>query len=215
MREPAAISAIVLAAGRSSRMGHFKLLAEVAGEPMVRRTVAAVLASRVVEVIVVTGNEAEAVQGALAGMPVRFVHNPDFARGLSTSLGAGLAAVKGDAEGVLVVLADMPRVPSELIDKLIAAFRPGHVVVPAFEGRIGNPVLWPREAFAAMRGLTGDAGARKLLALFPDRTITVAACGDGIFADVDTPEALAEVRAQLVADQRHSPRPEDREAGEA
>lgn len=209
----AAVAAIVLAAGRSSRMGHFKLLADIAGEPMVRRSVRAVIASGIGDVVVVTGHEADKVRDALAGLPVRLVHNPRFAEGLSTSLVAGLAALDPEPEGVLVALGDMPQVSSQLIGALVSAFRLDHVVLPVHAGRIGNPILWPRSALAAMRELEGDAGARKLLQRFQDRIIEVSTDDPGIFADVDTPDALSAVRAQLEAAARRSPRPPDPHGG--
>ena len=128
------IAAIVLAAGRSTRMGGInKLLAEIGGKPLVRIAAEQALASRAKPVIVVTGHQREQVEAALAGLPVRFVHNPDFAEGLGTSLKAGIAAVPADADGAIVCLGDMPQVDAALIDQLIAAFDPERgalVVVP-------------------------------------------------------------------------------------
>lgn len=191
------IAAIVLAAGRSTRMGHFKLLADLGGVPMVRRVVETVRAARVTEVIVVSGHDATAVEAALAGLGVRLVDNPRFAEGLATSLGVGLAAVAPETDGVLVALGDMPQVTTATLDALIAAFVPGEVVVPVSGGEIGNPILWPRAAFADMARLTGDAGARRLLPAFDGHVRRVDVGDPGIFADVDTPEALAEVRTRL------------------
>ncbi|HEY0836513.1 MAG TPA: molybdopterin-binding/glycosyltransferase family 2 protein, partial [Azospirillum sp.] len=119
------IAALVLAAGRSTRMGGpNKLLADLDGRALVARTVDAALASRARPVIVVTGHQRDEVTAALAGRPVQFVHNPDFAEGLSTSLRAGLAAVPADADGALVCLGDMPEVSGVVIDRLIAAYNP-------------------------------------------------------------------------------------------
>ena len=128
------IAAVVLAAGRSTRMGAInKLIAEIGGKPLVRIAAEQALASRAKPVIVVTGHEREQVEAALNGLPVRFVHNPDYAEGLGTSLKAGIAAVPAEADGAIVCLGDMPQVDAELIDKLIAAFDPERgalVVVP-------------------------------------------------------------------------------------
>jgi molybdenum cofactor cytidylyltransferase len=192
------ITAIVLAAGRSTRMGDTnKLLADVGGSPMVRHVVAAALASRARPVLVVTGHQAEEVRSALAGLDVTFVANPDYAAGLSTSLKAGIAAVPQSAAGALVLLGDMPRITGDHIDRLIAAFAAdgdGCIVVPTHQGRRGNPVLWPRAGFAGIMQLEGDAGARKLLAAHADHVREVDLGSDAIFLDVDTPEALAGVR---------------------
>lgn len=191
------IAAIVLAAGRSTRMGHFKLLADLGGTPMLRRVVEAVQASRVAQTIVVTGHEAEAVARALVGLEVAMVHNPRYADGLATSLAAGLAIVRPEMDGVAVALGDMPQVTAATIDALIAAFAPGMVVVPVRSGEIGNPILWPRQAFTRMAALTGDAGARRLLPEFEGYVRRVEVREGDIFADVDTPEALAAVRARI------------------
>ena len=101
-------------------------------------------------VIVVTGHQRERVERALAGLPVTFVHNPDFAEGLSTSLKTGIAAVPAEADGAIVSLGDMPQVSAKLIDRLIAAFDPERgalVVIPTIGGKRGNPVLWARRFF--------------------------------------------------------------------
>lgn len=191
------IAAIVLAAGRSTRMGHFKLLADLAGVPMVRRVVEAVRGSSIAAVYVVTGHQADGVAAALAGGDAHLVHNPRFAEGLATSLAAGIAALPADIDGAVVVLGDMPGVTAATIDALLAAFEPGRVVVPVQGGEIGNPILWPREAFARMSALTGDAGARRLLPAFEGRVARVDVTDSDIFGDVDTPEALADVRARM------------------
>ena len=104
------LAAIVLAAGRSTRMGGpNKLTAEINGQPLVRIAAEAALASRARPVIVVTGHQHEAVAAAVGGLPVEIVRNPEFAKGLSTSLKAGIAAVPADCDGAIVCLATCPR----------------------------------------------------------------------------------------------------------
>ena len=188
------IAALVLAAGQSRRMGANKLIATVDGAPMVQRTVDAVLASKARPVIVVTGHQSDAVAGALAGRKVTIGTNPAFADGLSTSLRAGLAALPADADGAIVCLGDMPRVPPATIDRLIAAFNPTEgraICVPTSDGTRGNPILWSRRFFAEMAAVTGDTGARKLLADHADQVTEVETGDAGVLIDVDTPEALA------------------------
>jgi len=120
------IAALVLAAGRSTRMGGpNKLLAEISGRPLVRIAVDEALASRADSVVVVTGHQRERVEAALQGLKIKTVHNPDYAQGLSTSLRAGLRALPENADGVVVLLADMPQVDAALINRLITAFDPG------------------------------------------------------------------------------------------
>jgi molybdenum cofactor cytidylyltransferase len=187
------VAAIVLAAGRSSRMGATnKLLATVAGTPMVRRVAETALASSAAPVIVVTGHQAEAVAAALTGLGVTTVHNPDYASGLAGSLKTGLAALPPDADAFVVCLADMPLIEPAHIDSLIAAFdaadRP--ICVPIHAGRRGNPVLWARRYIPDMLALEGDQGARPLLDTHADTITEVPVGTDTIFADFDTPEAL-------------------------
>jgi molybdenum cofactor cytidylyltransferase len=198
MTENPHIAAIVLAAGRSTRMGAAnKLLADIAGKPMVVHVVEAALASGARPVLVVIGHEASEVRAALAGLDVTFVVNPDYAAGLSSSLEAGIGAVPASADGALVLLGDMPRITAEHLDRLIAIFGEENgrcIVVPTHQGRRGNPVLWPSVFFAEMLQLEGDAGAKRLMATHAGDVREVDLGSDAIFADVDTPQELAQVR---------------------
>ena len=190
------IAALVLAAGQSRRMGRNKLLLPIDGTPMVARTVDALIASSATDIVVVTGHQADQVRAALAGRGVAFVHNPDFAAGLSTSLKAGLAALPADADGALVCLGDMPLVTPAHLDRLIAAFNPveGRLVcVPTYDGKRGNPVLWARQFFAEMQALAGDVGARGLLERHAEALCEVAMNDAGVLLDVDTPDAFSAV----------------------
>ncbi|MGI9463160.1 MAG: nucleotidyltransferase family protein, partial [Aestuariivirgaceae bacterium] len=184
------IAAIVLAAGTSARMGpENKLLADLAGEPVLRRTVSNVLTSRARPVIVVTGHDAALVGEALEGLAVSLVHNDRFAEGMATSLAAGVAAVPADADGALICLGDMPLVEGNVIDALIdagAADEGRSVAVPVHAGQRGHPVLWGRRYFTALQRLTGDAGARSLLEANAGQVMEVDIGDDTIFADADT-----------------------------
>ena len=195
------IAAVVLAAGRSTRMGAInKLIAEIGGKPLVRIAAEQALASRAAPVIVVTGHERAQVEAALDGLPVRFVHNPDYAEGLGTSLKAGIAAVPKEADAAIVCLGDMPQVDSSLIDKLLAAFDPERgalVVVPSIDGRRGNPVVWARRFFNDLMTITGDVGARHLIASYAEAVVEVPVKGEAALTDVDTPESLSAVKAEI------------------
>ncbi len=195
------IAAVVLAAGRSTRMGAVnKLIAEIGGKPLVRIAAEQALASRASPVIVVTGHERERVEQALNGLPVKLVHNPDYAEGLGTSLKAGIAAVPDEADGAIICLGDMPQVNAALIDKLIAAFDPARgalVVVPSIAGRRGNPVVWSRRFFHDLMGINGDIGARHLIGSYAEAVAEVPVEGDAALTDVDTPESLSAVKAEI------------------
>ena len=202
--EPAAaprapkIAAVVLAAGRSSRMAPAnKLLTEVEGQAMVARAVDAALASQAGSVVVVTGHDAARVRQVLAGRDARIIENPDYAAGLSASVRTGIAALPADVDGAIVLLGDMPRVTAAHIDRLIAAFSPDDgraICVPTWRAKRGNPVLWSSRFFPEMRALEGDTGARGRLRAPADQVCEVEMGDDGVLVDVDTPEALAALR---------------------
>jgi len=195
------IAAIVLAAGRSTRMGGpNKLTAEIGGKPLVRIAVEEALASRAAPVIVVIGHQREQVEAALAGLDVQFVHNPEYADGLGTSLKAGVAAVPAESDGVVVCLGDMPQVTAGLIDRLIAAYdaeKGALVVAPTRNGQRGNPVLWARRFFPDLMAISGDVGARHVLESYGEAVVEVPVQEEGAFLDVDTPEALVAAKAGL------------------
>ncbi|MFY0614786.1 MAG: molybdopterin-binding/glycosyltransferase family 2 protein [Hyphomicrobiaceae bacterium] len=194
------ITALVLAAGRSTRMGaNNKLIEPVAGKPMVRHVVEAALASDAAHVRVVTGNKPVEVQHALDGLEVTYTHNPDFADGLSTSLAAGTASLEGDVDGAIVLLGDMPLVTAALINRLIAAFDPAAgraICVPVHNGKRGNPILWAARFFGDMTKVQGDTGARHLIGENAEWLAEVDAGDVAIFRDIDTPEALAALRSE-------------------
>jgi molybdenum cofactor cytidylyltransferase len=192
------VAAVVLAAGQSSRMGSNKLLAEIGGQPMIRRTVAAMRQAADVTVVV-TGRDAEAIGQALDGLPVTLVHNAGFAQGMATSLRAGIEALPPDTDVAVIALGDMPLVGPEVVRRLIAAYSPVEhrsVCVPVFKGERGNPVLWGRQHFEALKGMTGDRGARVLFEALADEIVEVAMADEAVLLDADTPEALESLRGR-------------------
>ncbi len=190
------VAALVLAAGQSRRMGTLnKLLIGIDGKPMVRHVAEAVQGSQARPIIVVTGHEREKVEAALSGVGVaRFVFNPDYAQGLSTSLKQGLAALPAGTEGAVVCLGDMPKVAASEIDRLIAAFNALEgrgICVPTRRGKRGNPVLLASRLFPELSSVSGDVGARDVIAAHPELVVEVEMDGDGVLTDIDTPQALA------------------------
>jgi molybdenum cofactor cytidylyltransferase len=190
------IAGLVLAGGRSSRMApRNKLIETVGGEPMVRRVATVAIAGGAQSIVVVTGHEATSVAAALRGLDVTIVANPDYANGLSTSLSAGLRALPACIDGVLILLGDMPEVETSVLTALVAAFTgPAAICVPVRHGQRGNPVLWGSAYFAEMMGLTGDSGAKPLMARHEQHLIAVEVATDSIFQDVDAPEDLARLK---------------------
>lgn len=198
------IAAILLAAGASRRMGANKLLLDIHGQPMVRHAAAQCQAAGLSPLIAVLGHEAARVEQALAGLPVQCVRNPGWADGMAGSLMAGLAALPAGTEAALIHLADMPLVTLEDIAALRAAFasaRGRAICIPVHQGRRGNPVLLGREIFPALAGLSGDQGAKSVIAQHPHLIAEVPA-GAGVLADIDTPEAYAAFIARAICQAR-------------
>jgi len=192
------IAAIVLAAGASRRFGSQKMLAPIAGRPLVRWTVEHVLASPGTLSADALGSEAQAVRDALAGLPVRVVTNARYTEGLSTSLDAGLDALGDSVRAAVVVLGDQPSVAPETIDALIDAYRDGGkpIVVPVYRGRRGNPVLFDAALFDELRTVRGDRGARDVIAHEPAR-VASAPLDLALPRDVDEPDDLEILERQF------------------
>ncbi|NIR31364.1 MAG: nucleotidyltransferase family protein [Gammaproteobacteria bacterium] len=192
-REPSRVAALVLAAGRSGRMGGAnKLLVPVAGQPMLAHVVDAVQESRAVLTVVVVGYERERVAAVLRGRKVDVVANPDYARGLSASLACGVAALPSSCDAVIICLGDMPRIRAPHLDRLIEGFEDGcEICVPTHAGRRGNPVLWARRFFPELCDLRGDVGARALLERHAAQVCEVPMADDAVLFDVDSPEGLS------------------------
>ena len=194
-RSAPTIAALVLGAGRSRRMApHNKLLvADRTGKPMIARVVDNVLSSNARPVLVVTGHQAEQVQHALGGRPVRYVHAPEYAEGLSASLKAGIAAVPAECAAALVCLGDMPLVTGRMINKLLGAYDPEEgrlIVLPTFRGKQGNPMLWDRRFFQEILQISGDSGARFLLGKHLEAVTEVEMADDAVLRDFDTTDSL-------------------------
>ena len=178
-------------------MGSNKLLADMGGRPLIVRTVQNILASQVNKVFVVTGHQADEIRAALQSEDVEFAHNSEFASGLASSVGVGVTAAK-DFDGVLICLGDMPLVSPQILDKMIETydFAQGRdLVVPTYEGKFGNPVLWGSRYFPELTALRGDRGARELIDRYRERVIGIEVGDEAVALDADTPEALARIKS--------------------
>ncbi len=186
---PGSVGVIVLAAGAGERLGGGKQLLAIAGEPMVRRVVRTTLAALPGNVVVVLGHDAEQVAAALEDLPVNIAVNPDYRRGLSTSLQAGLAALTPATRAALFVLADQPGVTADVLTQLAVAYTAGHqkIVVPVYQGQRGNPVLIARDLWPQILALQGDVGAREIIRNHPEEVLAVAVDCPGVVQDIDTP----------------------------
>lgn len=192
----AKVAAVLLAAGTASRIGdgRHKLLAEFDGVALVRRLAQAACDSDILGLVVVTGHRSPEIEAALAGLPAEIAHNPDFATGMASSLIAGFASVAAaQADGLLVMLADMPAVSTADLTALIEAFRAaggGAIVRAVARGVPGNPVILPSVLRNEVMRLEGDVGARHLIDSAGIPVIDVE-IGDTARLDVDTAEAVA------------------------
>jgi CTP:molybdopterin cytidylyltransferase MocA len=191
------VAAILLAAGGSRRMGEPKQLLELEGEPLVRRAARAALETRCARVLVVTGAAGGEVEAALAGLDVEVVRNPVWETGLASSIRAGLEAAQRAVpglDGVLVLLADQPRVGRALLERLLDAFeRPGvQRVACAYAGGRGVPAVLGMAHFAALAALRGDRGAKALVDEEGEDLVSIES--DEPATDVDTPDDLRALR---------------------
>lgn len=186
------ISAIVLAAGESRRMGETKLLLDWQGKPILQHVLDALRDSSVGEVILVLGHEAEHIQGKIQAPEIKVVINPDYREGMSTSLRRGILATDPNTQAFLVVLADRPGINPQIIDELILNFRqafPGkNIAVPDFKGRRGHPVLFGAKYREEILRLKGDVGGREILAGHPEDILRVEMNSDAALVDINTPE---------------------------
>jgi molybdenum cofactor cytidylyltransferase len=184
------VAAVVLAAGRATRMGGGKLLLPIGGRPMVQRVVDAALASKVAQTVVVVGSQAEEVRRILEDRPVTIVENQDYADGMSSSLRAGLAAVDPGCGGVLILLGDQPFVGPALIDALVDRFAAcGKAVVrPVADGRPGNPVLVGVALVPELLAEKGDVGGRRVVGRHADDVCLVTVDDPRELADIDSPQ---------------------------
>ncbi len=191
------VAAIVLAAGQSTRMGEQnKLFLKIGERSMIQQVVANLTASKVERIFVVTGHERERVRNELRDLSVTFIHNRDYAEGLSTSIRIALGQLPKKMNAALICLGDMPFVATSQIDALIDAFDPGTqqtICVPTYKGKRGNPVLWGRNYFQEMMEVRGDVGAKHIIGEYKQSTVEVAMDDVGVITDFDTPEAYTNV----------------------
>lgn len=193
------VSAIVLAAGRSSRMGVPKSLIRIQAKSLLARVLENLAGARVSEVVVVLGHEAALVEREVNLRGACVVTNPDYMLGMSTSIRAGLRAADRSAAAYLIVLADQPFVAGATIDALIDTWmrRGTHILIPVFRGQRGNPVLVDRVLAPEMDLITGDVGFRALFAEHAHEILDVPVDDPGILFDVDTADQIRTLETRL------------------
>jgi molybdenum cofactor cytidylyltransferase len=187
------VSALLLAAGQSIRMGRPKLLLPLGESTIIEQTIDNLLNSRVDEVIVVVGFRAQEHRERIGKRPVEIVTNLRYSEGMSASLVAGLNAVGKRAQAVMVALADQPFVESSLINELLDAFAKHNkgIVVPVYQGRRGHPVVLSMRYREKLLALKGDIGARQIIEENRDDLLEVPVESDSVSIDLDTPDDYA------------------------
>lgn len=199
------LSCVLLAAGLSSRMGkQNKLLIDIQGQPLVRRT-ASTLASYSYEengfeeIIVVLGHEANLVREALKGLPVQIVVNEDYQEGQMTSVHAGMRALSKDCDGIMICLSDLVLLEHSDLKAMHLAFDECEtaILVPQYKGERGNPIILARSQREAIIAGEKNLGCRKLIQKRPEEVTVFEARNDHLSVDLDTPEALEAFRQRI------------------
>jgi molybdenum cofactor cytidylyltransferase len=187
------ICAIVLAAGRSQRMGTQKLLLPWRNKSVIAHIVDEVLRSPVDRVLIIVGSDAEKIKEALASREVTFVHNPDEHGDMLSSIRCGLRALPVGCDAVLVVLGDQPAITSELVAQLVDSFQknPQYIMLPAYHGKRGHPILFPSRFIGEVFNNHDGVGLKGLLSHHPGRIVEVAIPAGEPLQDIDTPEDYA------------------------
>jgi molybdenum cofactor cytidylyltransferase len=183
------ISAILLAAGESRRMGRPKLLLKWGGSTIIEKSVDTLLASKIDELIVVLGHQAQAILRKLGTRRLKAVVNPRYRMGMSTSIRTGIGQVSSTSEALLIALADQPLIERDLIDHLIDTYgrNPQGIVLPTYKGKRGHPVILNSNRYRGeIETVVGDAGCRPVLEHHPGDILEVPVDSEGVVVDIDS-----------------------------
>jgi molybdenum cofactor cytidylyltransferase len=195
------VGAIILAAGKSTRMGEAKQLLRLGESTVLGQTIANVRRSAVDEIVLVLGASAEAIRNQLPAsllQGLKVVVNPAYEQGMASSLRAGLAALDPQVAATLIVLADQPFVRPETLDQLADRHRhtKAQIVIPSYQGVRGNPVLLDRSVFAEVMALEGDTGCRAIFSSHTEHTVRLEVEDEGILLDIDSQEDYQRLREE-------------------
>lgn len=183
-----AIGAIVIAAGRSTRMGSDKLLLDYQGKPVLAHAVDAAIGAGMSVLVVTSEQSCASHRKALEGRRVKFATVDSTEARMSHSIAVGIGHLPASCRAAIIALGDMPLVSTGLYQALAAHASEEAVVIPEYLGRRGNPVLWGRNHFPLLSGLTGDVGGRRLFDGLGHAIIPLLWYDDSIHVDIDTPE---------------------------
>lgn len=198
--KPDGVAGVVLAAGRSTRMGANKLLLRLGAETVLRRAVRTAVEAGLDPLLVVLGHDLEQNRAELGGLPCTWVPNPWFAQGSYTSLRAGFRSVPDSSAAAIVILADMPLVTSSMLRRLVDQHRrlSARLVVTDYEGVEAPPVLYDRSLYTELRAIEDPLGGKSLLSRHAVEAVRVGAPRRAL-ADLDVPADVASVEAILAS----------------
>jgi len=197
---PERVAGVVLAAGLSTRMGRNKMLLEIGGRTLVRRSVATALAAGLDPVLVVVGHESDKVRGELSGLPCTPVLNGEYASGMNTSLRAGIVALPDDVAAAVVLLGDMPLVDAAMVRSLMEALRRGNrpLAVSIYGDVVAPPIAYGRALFPELRALTAEACGKSVIKQHRAEAIELPWPSETL-TDLDFPADVQRIRARLEA----------------
>ncbi len=190
------ISAVLLAAGESRRMGQFKQLLQLGEKNFVEHCVENLLASRVDEIIIVTGHRESEVRAAVATRAVRFVHNSDYRTGMASSIKCGVRAVPYNSKACLISLVDQPQIPPSVIDQLIDVYenaRP-RIIIPTFDGKGGHPIILDLSLKQEILEMDQSVGLRQVISAHSSEIARVEVFSHDVVEDCDLPEDYERIR---------------------
>ncbi len=156
-------SAVVLAAGKSERMGENKLLLSLNGKPLIKWVLDIVCRSAIDDIVVVTGRDSKVVSQLIGGYRVKVVYNDAYCSGQASSIICGIEALSVHSSCSFFFMADQPLIDSELIDYMINSFCPGKILQPTYCGKTGTPVLFDACYYEALKKITGDHGGKQVI----------------------------------------------------
>ena len=186
------ISAVILSAGESSRMGQPKALLPIDGQTFIEKIVGALREAQVGKVIVVLGHDAEEMRRRIEHLPVEILVNPNYKLGQLSSLQIAVRRLEadGDCDGMLVHLVDHPYIDAKLVKVMIERFYDGGklIVVPRHGNKRGHPVIFSCKLFGELLAAPMDQGAKAVVNAHRDDTLEIDTQDSGVTVDIDTPE---------------------------
>ena len=184
------ISAILLAAGQSKRMGdENKLVKNFQGIPLIKHSVRNILASFIGELIIVLGHQKEIIEKLIdKNEKIKFVFNQDFESGIATSIKTGLNHLSEETEAFFICLGDMPMVNKDIFNLLIKSKNNREIIVPTYKNKQGNPILFSKSMKKKIMTIEGNVGAKKILELNKDKILNIETNDQNVTRDFNTPD---------------------------